>query len=66
MAYPRTADDQEQFQESLTEFHFKPSKMREESKELTYEESREKLKYDSFKSIFFYWSSVDGIVMLTL
>jgi hypothetical protein len=32
----------------------------------SYEEAREKLKYGTFKSTFFYWSSVDGIVMLTL
>ena len=32
----------------------------------TYEQSRERLKYGKFKSVFFYWSTVDGIVMLTL
>lgn len=40
--------------------------MKNGRREETYEESRKKLKYGKSKSVFFYWSSVDGIVMLTL
>ena len=33
---------------------------------MTYEEERELLKYGKWKSIFFFWSSVDPIVAFTL